>query len=107
MTPCRWRTAYVDSKNPDGAQPDSTGLRGHVEQRQLDFPSRNWCRSRRVSRGAGRLMVSYQTLRTHKYQKGISSDLALSRAYQILGGEPKAIPVHTTGQAPGAEFRAS
>jgi len=50
-------------------------------------------------------MMTYQKLRTHRYQTGIASDLALSRAYQILGGEPKTIQVHTAGQAPDAEFR--
>ncbi|HPD28642.1 MAG TPA: DUF362 domain-containing protein [Phycisphaerae bacterium] len=50
-------------------------------------------------------MLTYQKLRTHRYQTGIASDLALTRAYQILGGVPRTIAVHTTGRAPDAEFR--
>ncbi len=96
--------AYVDSKTPDGAHliPPAYGTLSN---------SANWTfLSQLVPVQTGipwgkPLMISYQTLRNHKYQKGISSDLALSRAYQILGGEPKAIPIHTAGQTPGAEFR--
>ncbi len=42
-----------------------------------------------------------------EYQKGIGSDPALSRAYEILGGVPSAIQVNVLGQHPGAALQAS
>ncbi|MBN1343734.1 MAG: hypothetical protein JXQ73_13690 [Phycisphaerae bacterium] len=44
---------------------------------------------------------------TKEYQKGIASDPALTRTYQILGGAAPSIPVALLGQQPGAALRAS
>lgn len=96
--------AYIDSLTPDGVHliPPSYGPLAN---------SANWTfLSQLVPVQTGipwgsPLLIHYQKLRTHKYQQGISQDLALSRAYQILGEEPKAIAVHTVGQAPDAAFR--
>jgi uncharacterized protein (DUF362 family) len=41
------------------------------------------------------------------YQKGLSSDPALLRAYEILGSVPSSIPVRLLGQEPSTGFRAS
>ncbi len=40
----------------------------------------------------------YSTVQYNDYQKGISSDIALSRAYQILGGVPSSISVTLIGE---------
>ncbi len=41
------------------------------------------------------------------YQSGISSDPALRRAYEVLGGIPSAIRVNLLGQAPDAGLQSS
>lgn len=48
----------------------------------------------------------YQALHRHDYQQGIRHDLALMRAYEILGGVPESIPVVLRGRVPAADFRA-
>jgi len=96
---------YVDSRTPDGLHliPPSYGLWSN---------SANWAYITRIVPGDTGIpwgspsAFSYQTLRTCNYQKGISTDFALSRAYQILGGVPKVIPVRTAGHAPDKGFQA-
>jgi uncharacterized protein (DUF362 family) len=47
----------------------------------------------------------YSTVQYNDYQKGISSDIALSRAYQILGGVPSSISVEHIGEEIDPVFR--
>jgi len=96
--------AYVDGKTPDGVHfiPPAYGAMSNTAN--WTFLSQIVPVQTGIPWGKPRMMT-YQKLRTHRYQTGIASDLALSRAYQILGGEPKTIQVHTAGQAPDAEFR--
>jgi uncharacterized protein (DUF362 family) len=47
----------------------------------------------------------YQRLPTHHFKQGLECDLALSRAYDILGGMPRSIPVHLLGEQPNGKFR--
>ena len=96
--------AYVDGKTPDGVHfiPPAYGSLSNFAN--WTFLSQIVPVHTGIPWGKPR-MLSYQRLRTHRYQTGIASDLALSRAYQILGGRPTSIPVHSAGRAPDAEFR--
>ncbi len=49
----------------------------------------------------------YTKLRAHKYWESISSDLGLSRAYEIQGGAPKSITVQLDGAPLATELKAA
>lgn len=48
---------------------------------------------------------TYRPLARHHFEKGIAHDLALSRAYEILGGVPASIAVRLAGGRPKTELR--
>ncbi|MCX5859346.1 MAG: DUF362 domain-containing protein [Proteobacteria bacterium] len=52
-----------------------------------------------------RPMSDYTDVKYHDYQKGIASDLALTRAYGILGGVPAHTTVRLEGEPPSEDFR--
>lgn len=96
--------AYVDSKTLDALHFIPPAYGALSNSANWTFLSQLVPARTGITWGKPRMMA-YQKLRTHHYQAGIASDLALSRAYQILGGVPTSIPVHTAGQAPDAGLR--
>lgn len=97
--------AYIDSKTPDGVHfvPPAYGTMSNFAN--WTFLSQIVPAQTGIPWGKPQMMTC-QKLRTHRYQTGIACDLALSRAYQILGSVPKVIRVQTAGQRPDKDFQA-